>query len=342
MRHVMNRFRPAALALACTSALAGPAAAAPVCAGKDLLADLKTTDPARHAVVTAAAETVENGKAVLWKIEGPKGKAPSWLFGTMHVSDPRVLDLPAEADEALKAARVVALENTNVLDPAVARAAYAEGLRFIVYSDGRTLPKVLDPEVWTKLKVAMDARGIPGWAVMGWKPWMVVFGVLLYPPCEIRRWTAGEKFLDIMIGERAKAAGKPVVDLETVLDQFSAIDAMTEADQIALLSAMLRIEDSIVDFQETTIRNYEAGRIDLLWATNIVLIGAADVTGQQAYITSLLENAAYRRNAVMLKNARPLIDEGNAFLAIGALHLVGDKGLVRLLREAGYTVTPVR
>jgi uncharacterized protein YbaP (TraB family) len=39
--------------------------------------------------------------------------------------------------------------------------------------------------------------------------------------------------------------------------------------------------------------------------------------------------------------AGPLLDEGGVFIAVGALHLSGEKGLVALLREAGYTVTPV-
>ena len=46
------------------------------------------------------------------------------------------------------------------------------------------------------------------------------------------------------------------------------------------------------------------------------------------------------RNAGMADNARPFIDAGGAFIAVGALHLPGEQGLVERLRRAGYTVTP--
>lgn len=47
------------------------------------------------------------------------------------------------------------------------------------------------------------------------------------------------------------------------------------------------------------------------------------------------------RNRTMADGAAPFIDEGGAFLAVGALHLAGPEGVVALLRKAGYTVEPV-
>jgi uncharacterized protein YbaP (TraB family) len=338
MRRLLPFCLAAALSLTAVPTLPAPAFAQTAeCGGRDLLAAMKKDEPARHAAIMAAAGRIENGNSVFWKIVPPNGAAPSWLLGTMHLSDPRVLDLPAPARKALGGARVVALENTNVLDPASARSAYASGLSHMVYGDGRTLRTVLDDATWTAVKTAVEGRGIPGWAVMGWKPWMLTFGLLIYPGCELKRWTEGKDFLDIAIGKTAKAAGKPVVDLETVQDQFSAIDAMTEAEQIAMLKVIAAADGRMVDMQETMLRAYEAGRVDILWATSLDLLGGAD-----GFAESLLRNASYRRNHIMSGNARPLIDGGNAFLAIGALHLVGPEGVVALLRKAGYTVTAVR
>ena len=48
-----------------------------------------------------------------------------------------------------------------------------------------------------------------------------------------------------------------------------------------------------------------------------------------------------KRNRTMHERAMPLIDGGNAFIAVGALHLPGNTGLVELLRQSGYRVTPV-
>ena len=46
------------------------------------------------------------------------------------------------------------------------------------------------------------------------------------------------------------------------------------------------------------------------------------------------------RNGVMVRNAEPILAEGNAFIAVGALHLPGPDGVIELLRRDGYVVTP--
>jgi uncharacterized protein YbaP (TraB family) len=333
-------MRRLTLAVGILVALAASAAAEPpACAGRDLLAAMAEADPGRHKAIVSIADKVENGRSILWRIDGPAGVVPSYLLGTAHLSDPRVTTLSPAAETAFRAARVVALENTTVLDPAAASSAYGAALQKMVYADGRTLATVLDRPTWEAVKAASAARGIPGWAIMGWKPWMVAFGLLMYPPCELKRWAAGVAFLDMTLGKRARKAGIPVVDLETVAAQFEGIDAMSEADQIGLLGSLARNDARLVDIQETVIVLYRAGRADLLWAASGALLGSGQ--GDDAFLASVLANAAFKRNEGMARRAKPLIDAGGAFLAVGALHLVGERGLVRLLREAGYTVTAV-
>ena len=48
-----------------------------------------------------------------------------------------------------------------------------------------------------------------------------------------------------------------------------------------------------------------------------------------------------KRNRVMQRRAKQLLGKGDAFIAVGAMHLSGDEGLVELIRQSGYTVTPV-
>jgi uncharacterized protein YbaP (TraB family) len=68
----------------------------------------------------------------------------------------------------------------------------------------------------------------------------------------------------------------------------------------------------------------------------------ADPTGEMLSIIAYVERELIdKRNLTMHERAMPLIDRGNAFIAVGALHLPGDKGLVELLRQSGYKVTPL-
>ncbi|TIL62032.1 MAG: polysaccharide biosynthesis protein GumN, partial [Mesorhizobium sp.] len=68
--------------------LAGRAhAEAAACGGNDMLSALQKDDPATYRKIEAEAAATPNGKGLLWKLEKP-GEKPSFLFGTMHMTDP--------------------------------------------------------------------------------------------------------------------------------------------------------------------------------------------------------------------------------------------------------------
>src|SRR5437870_2156489 len=97
-------------------------AEAPVCAGTDLLASLAKSDPATFNKVETEAAAVPNGKGLLWKLE-KSGEKPSFLFGTMHMTDARVTTLPTAAQKAYAGADTIIIETTDALDKAKMMAA---------------------------------------------------------------------------------------------------------------------------------------------------------------------------------------------------------------------------
>jgi len=60
------------------------------CTGRNLMVELQQNDPARYGEALKEADATPNGKGIFWKIE-KAGLQPSWLLGSMHVTDPRVL-----------------------------------------------------------------------------------------------------------------------------------------------------------------------------------------------------------------------------------------------------------
>ena len=72
---------------------AKPAGAPQTCGGIDMLAEAETKDPELFRSVTDAAKKLENSQALLWKVE-KAGVATSYLFGTIHISDPRITANP--------------------------------------------------------------------------------------------------------------------------------------------------------------------------------------------------------------------------------------------------------
>jgi uncharacterized protein YbaP (TraB family) len=90
---------------------------------------------------------------------------------------------------------------------------------------------------------------------------------------------------------------------------------------------------------ESLKRLYLARKLSSLWLLTVQGLPTDDPgPALTAYLRDKLINP---RNQVILERALPLIENGNTFIAVGAAHLPGDKGLVELFRKAGYEVTPV-
>src|SRR5690606_17387320 len=87
----------------------------PACTGINLLEGLEQDDPALLASIRSEAARTPNGSGLLWKIE-KEGIAPSYLFGTMHMTDPRVTSLTSDAQSAFDSSSTVVIETTEVLD----------------------------------------------------------------------------------------------------------------------------------------------------------------------------------------------------------------------------------
>ena len=327
----------ATLVLSVTQAPAAPAA----CAGTDLLARMAHDDPARLAQIRAEAAGVANGKGVLWRI-GKDGAAPSWLFGTMHMADPRVVALGAEARAAFDAAATVVIETTEVLDPAKMMAAIAADPELTMFTDGTTLMSLVPEDERAAVVAALERRGIPPASVARMKPWMISAMVAL-PACELARKAAGAPVLDARLAADGEAAGKALGGLETVAEQLGAMASLPLDFHIQGLVDTLKLGEALDDVIETMIGLYLQEETGMFWPFFHAALpggeGGADAGGGFAAFEEAMVTA---RNRTMATRAVPFIEAGGAFIAVGALHLPGDEGLIALLREKGYRVEATR
>ena len=319
----------------------GAAAAAlppPACKGNDLLENMAKADPAELSRIRAEAAKVPNGDARLWKI-AKDGVAPSWLYGTMHVTDPRVLDLPAQAAKALREAATVVIETTDILDPAKARAAILAKPGLMMFTDGTTLGSHLNGDDLALLKQKLNERGISYALVQRMKPWMLG-SLVAIPACEAARKSAGVDFLDKKIAENAIKQGKKVEGLESLDEQLEAMASLPMRFHIKGLIESLKLGALMDDVSVTMTDLYLKGRIGMILPMMEAVSPKEDSDPGSGY-ADFQKRIITDRNAVMAERAAPIIDKGNAFLAVGALHLPGKDGVVARLRRAGYTVTAV-
>jgi uncharacterized protein len=321
--------------LALPSATAAVAQTAPTCRGQNMLDEMKVADPAAYARVIEAASKTTNADALLWRIEKP-GVAPSHLFGTVHISDPRVTTLSPAITAALTSAKAVALEIADMSTAGMEAAISADPT--LMVSADRGLANLLSPEEFAVAKTALAPAGMPEAALRIMKPWVVTMALTL-PLCEQQRTASGIKVLDQQLGDMARAKSIPVIGLETVAFQLKIMAGIPEDQQVGMLRAALKFADRREDVLETMLQLYVKRQAALIWPFNLALAEKAGVTPNafKGFESDLLVG----RNLTMRDAAKPHLDKGGLFIGVGAMHLVGDTGLVNLLRQAGYTVTAV-
>ena len=338
----MDRVRLAAVLLVMIVAAAlWPAVAAakreraPACQGTDLIATLAQTDPVGHRRIVARSAEFENSRAIFWLIE-KEGIEPSYLLGTVHLTDPRLKRLPHAAEIALGRAHQVAVE--TYFESGEDAASVLEGMQSeTISSRFHRLSDHLTRDEFDKLRRLTKEAKLARDELDQLNPWVAEM-LIQGRSCEAKRIEKGELVLDAWIAGRAVAGGMALKKLETVAEQFEAMAAIPYDQQIAMLRYALTHDDQSADNEmETMIGLYLRRQVPA--ADALTRMRAPEAGIANAYLSAFWETIIGQRNERFLANARPLIDKGRVFIAVGAAHLPGDRGLVRMLREAGYRVT---
>jgi uncharacterized protein len=305
------------------------------CHGENLLDEIRSENPSSYEAIKAEGEKVLNGKGIFWKVEKP-GLETSWLLGTMHITDPRVLKMPEGAEAALRTANTVVIESDEVLDEKKAMAGILTRPELTMFTDGNSIPKLLDKDDLALLEQGLKKRGIPLSAVAHMKPWMLMAFVSL-PACEMARKGQNTAFLDKRIALDGVRDGKAVKGLETYAEQLSAMASIPTDMHLKSLIETIRLGPKMDDVFETMTELYVSGEIGL---TMPFLKHVAPDGNDDAGYAEFEELIVTRRNHTMAERAAPILSQGNVFMAVGALHLPGEEGLVELLRNQGFTVSP--
>ena len=306
------------------------------CKGTDMLAEFAATDPGLYARVMDEARKLENSEALLWKIEKP-GLAPSYLFGTVHLSDPRVTAMPEKVMAALGSVKSFALEVAELSDVAMAKA-MADAAPLLIYTDGHMLSEKLTADEFKQVESLIGKSGMPAEMAGLLKPWIVNM-LLAVSECERQKLAAGTQVLDMRLADEAKKRGLTVSGLETIAQQLASLAEVPDDQQIAMLKSGLKYGDRTNDMMETLIQLYLKHQVGAAMPFQLAL-AAKSGTPATAF-DGLNKSLLVDRNIRMRDGMKAMFEKSPAFIAVGALHLPGKTGIVALLKEAGYTLTPV-
>lgn len=336
----MLRFQRVLVAVVALLGLAATAhAQPPACTGSNVLDELRASDPQAHARVVQAAAAAENATAIFWRIEKADA-APSYLLGTMHLTDDRINALSPAIRSALGGTRRLVLELDDLSPGGFMKlvAGSPHLVSLMMLTDGRQLDALLGRDDFAKVSDILSRYGVPDGAARQLRPWLASL-LLAVSGCEQRRIGAGLLPLDARLAKDAEERGIRPLGLETLELQFRAMASVPEADQIEMLKSGVRFYDRIDDLIETMVQLYLQRQLGAIWPLQLILAEKVGVSTE--VFQSAEQNLLTKRNLGMRDQALAHLADGNTFIAVGALHLPGRQGLVALLREAGYTLTAV-
>lgn len=267
------------------------------------------------------AQQLEPG--LLWKIEDSEGRV-SHLFGTIHSEDARVLEFTPELKAAMSASQVFAMELVPDL-PTLSRLT-----TMMHYQDGQTLQAVIGQELYSSIVSLLAQYGVPASMITTMKPWAVAMTISVPPP-------ETGMFLDFSLSLRAAGMGLKVKALETLDEQVSFLEGMMADDQLRILQMAVDNHADLPEQLEEIIESYLSR--DLNQLTRIAMRQLRE--NDPVMMEYFQEYGIDKRNRKMFARLQPMLAENSVFVAIGALHLGGETGLIKLLQQAGYSLSPV-
>ncbi len=259
--------------------------------------------------------------ALLWKVS-KEGRQPSYVFGTIHVSDPRITNLPEPVETALKNSDIFVMEALPTPEEALSLA------QMMFYADGTTLKDYLDDDLFNRTAKVLSNFQLPIEAVSVMRPW-AAFLLMNYPADNTMP-------LDLVLFEIAMSQGARTIGLETLSEQGAVFSEMALDDQFRLLLDTLCNYDLVMQDIEEMKRLYLKKDLNGLLNT-----GTQHAYSDEQVYKELNKRLLTDRNKIMADRMQAVLQEGDAFIAIGALHLPGNEGVIARLSQQGYKITAI-
>jgi uncharacterized protein YbaP (TraB family) len=181
-----------------------------------------------------------------------------------------------------------------------------------------------------QVKQAMMSRGVPAESTERLQLWATALTLSMPKP-------QSGLVLDKLLYQRAQASGKQFKPLESVNEQIAIFTALTMDEQKELLRNVLENYQSYPALFEQMTEVYLSRDLTRLLAMS----EENPMSNDPALQDKVMDRLLYQRNQRMAARIEPLLGHGQLFIAVGALHLPGEKGLIALLRQRGYTVDAV-
>lgn len=268
-------------------------------------------------------------KALLWEISGNGLETSSYLYGTIHIIPTDDYFLPKGTLEAIGSSEKMVFEidmkdmNNMMKQLGMLNSAFMK--------DGLTLKDLYTDEEYKIVKTYFDEMGLPIFFLERLKPmFLTVFASGDIDPQDLQNGEAKSyemEFFDMAKDSKMKTGG-----LETIEYQMSVFDSIPYEDQAEILLETIQMGDTGGASFQQMVDVYKMQDIE-----GMQTMFEEEEGGIEGHEDVLLIN----RNKNWIPIMGDYMKEGPTFFAVGAGHLAGSFGVIHLLKEAGYTLTPL-
>jgi uncharacterized protein len=278
---------------------------------------------------TTQKQTPASTNSLLWRISGKGLSKPSYLFGTMHMLCGDDITISDSLKTAIQTADDIylELEMDNLFEMMGA-------MQHMNMKGDTTLADLLTKEEYKKVKEYFDEKGgmLPFSMLKSFKP---MLAASLIAEQQTKTSCDNMVAMEQLIMKEAKDADKKIKGLETMNYQLEIFDKIPYKLQAKQLYEMIAKSNDTADNNDlVALTNaYRSQQLETLEAMTV-----KDDMGIKNFTELLL----YKRNENWTKKLQGLMVEQSLVVAVGAGHLPGKRGVINLLRQAGYKVEPVR
>ncbi|MFK7964855.1 MAG: TraB/GumN family protein [Burkholderiaceae bacterium] len=279
---------------------------------------------ALFATIIALVTTIAHAdQTSLWKIT--KGGQHIFLGATVHALSESDYPLPTQFDKAYDQAATVVFESDRGLNLT------RQGRNYLLHKarirDGTTLKDHLRPATWRALEAFTDKHQVPIESIHRYKPGMLMVMLTMVQKQSLEPVADG---VDAHYLERAFQDGKPVGNLETLVEQIRFFSSLGQDDPDSVV--LHAIDEAELEQQSLTDWASAWRRGDLAWIEN------NPMTIIKTY-PAIYESVLVGRNRAWLPQIESLFDSDDVELVlVGSFHLVGKDSLLAMLRDKGYVV----
>lgn len=266
---------------------------------------------------------IPGGKCFLWKLTSPTNTV--YLLGSVHAMAEEDYPLAPEIEQAFAQSRalVVEMDITRIDKEKMQKLVVERGM----YPAGQSLSASLGKETKDLLQAYCEKRKLPMQALDRLRPWLVGAQVV---QLELKaQKLSSELGIDRHFLDAASKSGKEIRELETLESQVGIFSARPPELQEKVLKVMLEEVDEMKERMEKLRAAWRSGD-----AAAMEELGLITPVKRHPDAAEIQEKSIFERNAAFAEKIEAMLQEKQpVFVVVGALHLVGDKGVVKLLSK---------